>query len=219
MGKLILVRHGRTVLNSHGESERLRGWLDVPLDENGLEEARETAEKVAKHPIGQIYCSDLIRAQQTATAISRLTRLPIFPIAELRPWNVGSLAGKQVSTILADLKNLEIDPSLPAPDGESFLQFYERYSGKLKHFLTLASRSSKHIVLVTHVRNVLATPTILVNGDKTKIPVQGGTKTGAMVWVEKSRGKWVVQDDENYRVVTIEAKTSPLHAFEQPLTV
>ena len=201
MGKLILVRHGRTVLNSHGESERLRGWLDVPLDENGLREARETAENVAKHAIGHIYCSDLMRAQQTATAISDLTGLPIFPTPELRPWNVGSLAGKQVHTILSDLKKLEEDPDLPAPQGESFLEFYNRYSAKLRCLLSLAAGSSKHIVAVTHVRNVLATPTILVNGDKGKIPVRGGAKTGAMVWVEKSRGRWAVRKDDGYPLV------------------
>ena len=44
MGKLILVRHGHTSLNSPGDDERLRAWLDVPLDEKGLREAAETAE-------------------------------------------------------------------------------------------------------------------------------------------------------------------------------
>lgn len=207
MGKLILVRHGRTLLNSHGESERLRGWLDVPLDEDGLHEARETAEKIAMHAVGRIYCSDLIRAQQTATAISHVTRLPIFPTPELRPWNVGSLAGKQVNTILGDLKKLEEDPDLPAPQGESFHEFYDRYSAKLKCLLSLAARSSKHIVAVTHVRNVLATPTILVDGDKRKIPVRGGAKTGVMVWVEKSGGRWAMREDEGYPLVAIAAES------------
>jgi broad specificity phosphatase PhoE len=37
MGKLILVRHGHTPLNAAGKEERLRGWLDIPLDEQGLQ--------------------------------------------------------------------------------------------------------------------------------------------------------------------------------------
>jgi broad specificity phosphatase PhoE len=198
MGKLILVRHGRTVLNSHGESERLRGWLDVPLDENGLQEARATAGRIAQHPIEKIFCSDLMRAQQTAEAIADVTKLPIIHAPELRPWNVGSLAGQQVSTILPALKKLEEDPDLPAPQGESFHQFYHRYSAKLKHLLALATRSSKCIVAVTHVRNVLATRTILVDGDKRKIPVRGGAKTGAIVWVEHSGGKWVTRAESDH---------------------
>jgi broad specificity phosphatase PhoE len=66
MGRLILVRHGHTSLNSPGSDERLRAWLDVPLDEKGMQEVAETAKKLTKYPIEVIYCSDLRRARQTA---------------------------------------------------------------------------------------------------------------------------------------------------------
>src|ERR1017187_1161275 len=72
-GKLILVRHGRTVLNSLDDSEKLWCWLDVPLDDQGLKESEETARHVAQYPATAIYCSDLQRAQQTAAAIARAT--------------------------------------------------------------------------------------------------------------------------------------------------
>ncbi len=196
VGKLILVRHGKTVLNSPDDSEKLRGWLDVPLSEEGLEEAEKTARQVAQYPVAAIYCSDLLRARQTAAAIARATKLTAIATHELRPWNVGSLAGKQVSKILDELQQLEFDPSRPAPDGESFLQFYDRYSLKLKELLKIADRSSGCIVAVTHVRNLLAAPTILRGGDKTKIPVRGGAKTGALVWVRKSGEKWHAGSEE-----------------------
>jgi broad specificity phosphatase PhoE len=195
-GKLILVRHGKTVLNSLDDSEKLRGWLDVPLSDDGLQEAEETARQVARYPVAAIYCSDLLRAQQTAAAIARATRLTVTLTGDLRPWNVGSLAGQQVSKILDDLRQLELDPNRPAPDGESFVQFYDRYSLKLKELLNIADRSSGCIVAVTHVRNLLAAPTILHGGDKTKIPVRGGAKTGAFMWVRKSGGKWHAENHE-----------------------
>ena len=66
MGKLILIRHGHTPLNGHGSEERLRSWLDVPLDEQGLQEAAETAEKIANYRVTAIFSSDLRRARQTA---------------------------------------------------------------------------------------------------------------------------------------------------------
>ena len=69
MGKLILVRHGHTSLNKPGEDERLRAWLDVPLDETGMQEAVDTAEKLNGYPIETIYCSDLKRARQSARGI------------------------------------------------------------------------------------------------------------------------------------------------------
>jgi probable phosphoglycerate mutase len=119
MGKLILVRHGKTVLNSLDSEERLRGWMDVPLDEQGLREAEETAQRLAQHPVEHIYSSDLYRARQTAEAAVRMTLAPVEHTSDLRPWNLGTLAGQRVKDILPILKQLELDPELPAPGGES----------------------------------------------------------------------------------------------------
>ena len=85
MGKLILVRHGHTPLNSPGRDERLRSWLDVPLDDKGLEEAVRTADMLANYPIGMVYCSDLRRARQTAEVLRRRVKAPVVAPSELRP--------------------------------------------------------------------------------------------------------------------------------------
>jgi broad specificity phosphatase PhoE len=45
MGKLILVRYGHTCLSVPGKDERLRIWLDIPLDDQGLAEAAIVVEK------------------------------------------------------------------------------------------------------------------------------------------------------------------------------
>jgi len=204
MGRLILVRHGKTMLNSLDDEERLRGWMDIPLDEQGLREAQETAQRVAQHPIERIYCSDLYRAKQTAAAVVRATRAPIVYTSELRPWNLGSLTGQRVKDILPTLLALEADPSLPAPEGESFLSFYERYAKKLMELLAIAIASPTCIVAVTHHRNLLSSPTILQGGDKTKIPVRGGPKTGDLLWVEHRENKWNLRIDE----VSVPAKVT-----------
>jgi probable phosphoglycerate mutase len=196
MGKLILVRHGKTVLNSLDSAERLRGWMDVPLDEQGLREAEETAQRLVQYPVEQIYCSDLYRARQTADAVVKATLAPILHTSDLRPWNLGTLAGQRVKDILPILRQLELDPSQPAPEGESFLQFCERYSRKLEELLDIASRAKGCIVAVTHVRNLLAAPTLLHGGDKRRIPVSGGPKTGSLVWVEKNGTGWNLRVDE-----------------------
>ena len=196
MGKLILVRHGKTVLNSLDSAERLRGWMDVPLDDQGLREAEETAQRLSQYPVEQIYSSDLYRARQTADAVVKATLAPILHTPDLRPWNVGTLAGQRVQDILPILQQLELDPSLPAPGGESFLQFCDRYSRKLEELIDIASRSETCIVAVTHVRNLLAAPTLLRGGDKSRIPVTGGPKTGSLVWVEKNGDGWDLRVDE-----------------------
>jgi broad specificity phosphatase PhoE len=190
MGKLLLVRHGHTHLNSHGKDERLRGWIDVPLDEEGLHEAYQTAGLVSGYRVEAIYCSDLRRARQTAEILRRQTKAPVTATGDLRPWNLGAFAGERVREIIPFLNLLNRRPELGAPGGESFYQFFERYATRLRALLELAEQSSDCIMAVTHVRNLLACPTIISDGDRDSVPVRGGPKTGSLVVLEKENGKW-----------------------------
>lgn len=196
MGKLILVRHGHTCLNIPGKDERLRGWLDLPLSEQGLQEAAETAERLAEYPVEAIYSSDLRRARQTAEVLRRRTRAPrVTTTKELRPWNLGVFCGQRVFDIIPFLNLLNQHPDVAAPSGESFYQFYGRYSQRLTELMNLALQNSKCIVAVTHVRNVLATQTIIEHGDRDHVPVRGGPPTGTLVVVEKRDGVWQMRTD------------------------
>lgn len=195
MGKLILVRHGHTSLNIPGRDERLRGWLDIPLDDQGLQEAEETAGKLADYPVEAIYSSDLRRARQTAELLRRRTHAHVTHATGLRPWNLGVFCGQRVHDILPFLNLLNQHPDVPAPSGESFYQFYGRYSKRLGDLMNLALESSQCIVAVTHVRNLLATQTIIEHGDRDRVPVRGGPSTGALTIVEKVDGIWRMRSD------------------------
>jgi 2,3-bisphosphoglycerate-dependent phosphoglycerate mutase len=61
--KLILVRHGESVWNKRN---LFTGWVDVPLSQEGIEEALEAGKKIAHIPIDVIFMSTLIRSQMTA---------------------------------------------------------------------------------------------------------------------------------------------------------
>ena len=162
MGKLLIIRHGHTSLNMPGRDERLRGWLDVPLDAEGLEEAAETAAQItATYTVEAIYCSDLRRARQTAEVLRKQTKAPVTATSDLRPWNLGVFCGQRVREILPFLNLLNQHLDLAAPSGESFYQFYGRYSHRLKELLTLAEASPNSIAVVTHVRNLLAASCLL----------------------------------------------------------
>jgi len=197
MGKLILVRHGHTSLNVPGRDERLRGWLDIPLDSQGLQEAAETAERLAAYPVEAIYSSDLRRARQTAEMLRRRTGAPrVTTSKDLRPWNLGVFCGQRVFDILPFLNLLNQHPDLVAPSGESFYQFYGRYSQRLNELMNLALQSPQCIVAVTHVRNVLATKTIIEHGDRDRVPVRGGPSTGTLIVIEKQDGVWRMRTDD-----------------------
>ncbi len=195
MGKLILVRHGHTSLNVPGRDERLRGWLDIPLDEQGLQEAAETADRLADYPVQAIYSSDLRRARQTAEVLRRRTHAHVTHATELRPWNLGVFCGQRVHDIIPFLNLLNRHPDMPAPSGESFYQFYGRYSRRLSELMNLALQSPGYVVAVTHVRNLLATQTILEHGDRDRVPVRGGPSTGALTIVEQVDGVWQMRPE------------------------
>jgi broad specificity phosphatase PhoE len=201
MGKLILVRHGHTALNRPGDDERLRSWLDVPLDETGLEEAVKTAEMLTKYSVSAIYCSDLRRARQTAEVVRHRVKAPVTATSELRPWNLGAFGGQRVKDIIPFLNLLNQRPDLPAPSGESFYQFYGRYSHRLTELLHLADLSDGYVLAITHVRNLLAATVIIEGGDKTRVPVKGGPSTGAISIVEKIDGRWRILRDDGREIV------------------
>jgi probable phosphoglycerate mutase len=197
MGKLILVRHCHTIMNTPAPHWRLRGWVDVPLDDQGFAEAITTAQRIAQFPVESIYTSDLLRAKQTAESIRNATKAALVATRDLRPWNLGRLGGEAVQDALPLLDRLYDDPLMPAPGGESFREFYVRFSQLLWSLMDLAEKSSKCIVAVTHVRNLLACPTIILGGDWTQIPVSGGPPLGSVIVVDQKEGGWVLSVNHN----------------------
>jgi broad specificity phosphatase PhoE len=217
MGKLLIIRHGHTSLNLPGRDERLRGWLDVPLDGEGLEEAAATADAVGQnYRLDAIYCSDLRRARQTAEVLRRRTKAPVAHTSDLRPWNLGVFCGQRVRDIIPFLNLLNQHPDLAAPSGESFYQFYGRYSHRLTELLSQAAESENCIAVVTHVRNLLASATIVLGGDKDRVPVKGGPHTGAVVVAEKVHGAWRMYTGSPRTLI---APPQPQDLAALPLTV
>ena len=64
MKTLYFIRHGQSLANTGAKSMPDR---EIPLTELGLQQAHELAEKW-QNPPNKIYCSQMLRAQQTAQA-------------------------------------------------------------------------------------------------------------------------------------------------------
>ena len=92
MTRFLLVRHGVT---DWIEQELLHGISDIPLSENGKNQAKLTAETFTGIKVNRLYSSSLSRAMQTAEEISKVTSLEIEPIEGLREMDFGWMEGKR----------------------------------------------------------------------------------------------------------------------------
>lgn len=123
-----IIRHGQTLLN---KQDKIRSWLNIPLDEQGFAEARKLGWQLHEQgiPIDGLFSSDLLRSEQTTIEVAKMAGYPILGTTiGLRPWNVGSLAGsdgaKAHKIMMAHAKD-EPDKVIGG-DGESFNIFKYR---------------------------------------------------------------------------------------------
>ncbi len=88
--RLVLARHGRTAWNHTG---RAQGHADVPLDERGRAQAQALAALLTSMRPKRLWCSDLVRARETAAAVARATGLLAEEDKRLREFSVGERQG------------------------------------------------------------------------------------------------------------------------------
>ena len=89
---LIYLRHGKTDWNDRG---LLQGRTDIPLNEEGLAQAKAAGEILKNYTFDAVYCSPLSRAVQTL-AMAYPTDSFVTD-ARLAEWSFGVLEGKCVS--------------------------------------------------------------------------------------------------------------------------
>jgi broad specificity phosphatase PhoE len=88
--KLYMVRHGDTEAN---DDDIVHGWVNVPLNDKGIEQAHKTADSLKDKDITHIITSDLPRAKQTANIIANKLGVPVYEDPRLRTWDSGDLDG------------------------------------------------------------------------------------------------------------------------------
>ena len=149
--RIIAIRHGETAWNV---DTRIQGQLDIPLNETGRWQAQRLARALAaRGPVDAIYTSDLLRAWETAQAISTSTGAPLVTHEGLRERGFGVFQGKTFVEIEARLPEDALrwrkrDPHWAPEGGESLTTMRERVQETLN---TLAARHpGEQIVLVAH---------------------------------------------------------------------
>ena len=126
--KTLLVRHGETEWNKSG---KFLGQFDVPMNERGMGQARETAIAVSIDTPTALYSSPLARTMQLAAEISRLTSLPVTPMSGLKELDLGEMEGLSGSELREQWPDFHTgwrdNPGpMVMPGGESLAQLQDR---------------------------------------------------------------------------------------------
>ena len=150
MTQLLFIRHGETDWNRR---QCFQGQLDVPLNANGLEQARRLGERLAAEPADVLVCSDLVRTQQTAEPLARAWGRAPQLAPGVREQSFGVLEGLDVPTIQQQHPGLWTDwlqhrADFALPGGESLRQFHDRVMAAVQDLA--ARHAGCSIAVVTH---------------------------------------------------------------------
>lgn len=147
---IVTVRHGQTAANAE---RRFVGAMDVPLDDVGLAQAGQLADRLRGLSYSALYSSPLSRARVTASALGT----PELDGA-LQELDQGDFEGRPAVEVMSQhpaiFEQWARDPlDVRVPGGETLRELRER---ALPAVLELGSRHDETIVVVSH-QMVLAT--------------------------------------------------------------
>jgi len=148
--KLYVTRHGETDFNVQ---KRYCGSTDIPLNQRGIEQAKQLSEKLNEINFNIIVASSLIRAKQTAEIINEYRNIPLILLDGFKERNLGVYEGLTHEEIKEEYPSFwgrkctrELDDA--PTNGETIRQFDERIT---KALLKLEKEySEKSVLLVTH---------------------------------------------------------------------
>ena len=141
--KLYIARHGETPWNVEN---RVSGRTDVPLTEKGMEQARLLAHSAMGKGIEVIIASPLLRARQTAQAVSEAIGVPIELDERLIELDFGSFEGGPRSDPEFQYTRAQFPTRYPG--GESAFQLAHRVYSCLED--VKRKYAGKTVLLVCH---------------------------------------------------------------------
>ncbi len=148
--RLWLIRHGETDWNA---AQRIQGRTDIPLNAAGERQAECVAEFLSAQTIHAVYSSDLSRAIQTATPLSKKLGLEVRQVSAFAERDFGIFQGLTSDEIAkahpADYDRWQSrEPSFAPAGGESLLLFRARVEAALESLVQ--QHLGESVAVVTH---------------------------------------------------------------------
>jgi len=138
----LLVRHGETASNAARVLQR----ADVPLNERGIRQAEQLAQRLFDHGFAHIVCSDLVRARMTAAPLAARSGMEIEECSLLQERNFGDLRGVPY----AQLGENPFGPDFAPPNGEDWPTFHARVADAFDFIVSTRRNVNGTLVVVTH---------------------------------------------------------------------
>ncbi len=129
MTTIFLVRHGETVDNAR---QIMQGQTPGELNEQGREQARQVAERLATEKIDAVVASDLRRAIQTAEYIAEPHHLPVVTTPLLRERDWGSFTGRFIPDLRGEVwpDDIETEEAMMQRAHDFLKKMTATYEGK-----------------------------------------------------------------------------------------
>lgn len=150
MAYILLVRHGQ---NEWVKKNRLAGWIpDIHLNEEGREQAKQVADRLAHLPVAALYSSPVTRCVETAEYIARALEQEVKLLDAVGEVRYGQWEGAEIEKLSKE-KSWYAVQHFPSrfrfPEGEALREVQARAIDALE---TLSSRHEKKemVVVVSH---------------------------------------------------------------------
>lgn len=182
MLNIYLLRHGQTEQNLKGF---YYGNLDVDITSKGIKQIEYISNKVKNVTFDKIYVSNMKRAISSASIISRNKDISFIRDKRLNEMNLGVFEGKSYEDIQREypieFQKWSDDWKYYAPpEGESYVDFYERVKEFFQEVLKL---EDENVLLVAHggvIRSILT----YVMGENLDVFWKFGSKNGDLTLVK-----------------------------------
>jgi len=191
--RICFVRHGETDWNIE---QRMQGHRDLALNARGEAQAAATGRYFCGRQADALYCSDLLRARQTAQPIAQALGLALILDPALRERHFGRCEGLTYDEVAAryadDARAIDNrDPDYCAPQGgESRRQHEARVLGCVARLL--GEHGGQTIVVVTH-GGVLDVIYRRARGLPSQAPRDYPIPNAGINWVAIDGGEWAIE--------------------------
>jgi 2,3-bisphosphoglycerate-dependent phosphoglycerate mutase len=139
---ILLVRHGET----DGNAARVLQRPEVPLNDRGIRQAEQLAQRLIALGFAHVVCSNLLRARMTAAPLAARFGMTIEETPLLQERNFGDLRGMPYAALNED----PFGPDVAPPNGEDWPTFHVRVAEAFAFVVQRRRSLNGNLVVITH---------------------------------------------------------------------